>query len=56
MTSRLKERYKNEVVPAMMEQFQYKNVMEVPKLHKIVINMGVTEAKENAKLWKVRRI
>ena len=49
MTSRLKEKYTNEVVPAMMEQFQYKNIMEVPRLHKIVINMGVTEAKENAK-------
>ena len=49
MTSRLKEKYKNEVIPALMEKFQYKNVMEVPKLEKIVINMGVGEAKENPK-------
>ena len=49
MTSRLKERYVSEIVPKMMEDFQYKNVMQVPKLHKIVLNMGVTEAKDNAK-------
>ena len=49
MASRLKEKYQKEVVPALMERFQYKNVMEVPKLEKIVINMGVGEAKENPK-------
>ncbi len=49
MTSRLKERYVSEIVPKMTEDFQYKNVMQVPKLHKIVLNMGVTEAKDNAK-------
>ena len=49
MTSRLKEKYQNEVVRALMERFQYKNVMEVPKLDKIVINMGVGEAKDNPK-------
>ena len=49
MTSRLKEKYQNEVVPALMEKFQYENVMEVPKLEKIVVNMGVGEAKENPK-------
>lgn len=49
LTSRLKERYVSEIVPKMMEDFQYKNVMQVPKLHKIVLNMGVTEAKDNAK-------
>ena len=49
MTSRLKEKYQNEVVPALMERFQYENVMEVPKLEKIVVNMGVGEAKENSK-------
>ena len=48
--SRLKEQYKNEIVDAMMKKFGYKNVMEVPKLDKIVVNMGVGEAKENAKL------
>ncbi|MBW4827023.1 MAG: 50S ribosomal protein L5 [Clostridiaceae bacterium] len=50
MTSRLKEKYVNEVVPALMEKFQYSSVMEVPKLEKVVINMGVGEAKENPKL------
>ena len=49
MTSRLKEKYQNEVVPALMERFQYKNIMEVPKLEKIIVNMGVGEAKENPK-------
>lgn len=49
MTSRLKEKYQNEVIPALMEKFQYKNVMEVPRLEKIVINMGVGEAKDNPK-------
>ena len=42
--------YKNEIMDAMTKKFGYKNVMEVPKLDKIVINMGVGEAKENAKL------
>ncbi len=50
LTSRLKEKYKNEVVPALMEQFQYSNVMEVPKVEKIILNMGVGEAKDNQKL------
>ena len=50
MSSRLKEMYKNEIVDAMIKKFGYKNVMEVPKLDKIVINMGVGEAKDNAKL------
>ena len=48
--SRLKEMYKNEIMDAMTKKFGYKNVMEVPKLEKIVVNMGVGEAKENAKL------
>ena len=50
MSSRLKETYKNEIVPALTKKFGYKNIMQVPKLDKIVINMGVGEAKENAKL------
>lgn len=50
MMPRLQERYENEVVQAMMEKFGYKNIMEVPKLEKIVINMGVGEAKDNAKV------
>ena len=48
--SRYKDLYKNEIVKAMTDKFGYKNVMEVPKLDKIVINMGVGEAKENAKV------
>ena len=48
--SRLKEQYQNEIVDAMINKFGYKNIMEVPKLDKIVVNMGVGEAKENAKL------
>ena len=47
--SRLKDMYKNEIVDAMVKKFGYKNIMEVPKLDKIVINMGVGEAKDNAK-------
>ena len=48
--SRLKEMYKNEIAAKIQEKFGYKNVMEIPKLEKIVVNMGVGEAKENAKL------
>lgn len=48
--SRLKDFYENEVVPAMIEKFSYKNKMAVPKIDKIVINMGVGEAKDNAKV------
>ena len=48
--SRLKDLYNEQIVDAMTKKFGYKNVMEVPKLSKIVINMGVGEAKENAKL------
>ncbi len=45
----LKEKYKNEVVPALMREFGYPNVMAVPRIEKIVLNIGVGEAKENAK-------
>ena len=48
--SRLKEQYQNEIVDALTKKFGYKNIMEVPKLDKIVINMGVGEAKDNAKV------
>ena len=48
--SRLKDTYKNEIAAKMQEKFGYKNVMEIPKIEKIVLNMGVGEAKENAKL------
>ena len=50
MRSRLKDIYLNEIVPEMVKKFGYKNVMEVPKLNKVVVNMGVGEAKENVKL------
>lgn len=50
MASRLKEIYKNEVSKALIEKFGYKNVMEIPKLEKVVINMGLGAAKDNAKL------
>ena len=50
MSARLKELYNNEIIEALTKKFGYKNIMEVPKLDKIVINMGVGEAKENAKL------
>ena len=50
MTARLKETYDQKVFGALKEKYQYKNVMEVPKLTKITINMGLGEAKENAKI------
>ena len=48
--SRLKEMYSNEIMDAMKAKFGYKNVMQIPKLEKVVINMGVGEARENAKV------
>ncbi len=48
--SRLKDMSQNEIVDALTKKFGYKNIMEVPKLDKIVVNMGVGEAKENAKI------
>ncbi len=48
--SRLKDLYKSEILDAMVKKFGYKNIMEVPKLDKIVINMGVGEAKDNSKV------
>ncbi len=47
--ARLKEMYKNDVAPAMMEKFNYSSVMEIPKLEKVIVNMGVGDARENAK-------
>ncbi len=46
---RLKKKYKEEVIPALMKKFGYKNVMEVPRIEKIVVNMGVGEAVQNIK-------
>ena len=48
--SRLKDTYQNEIVKGLIDKFGYKNIMEVPKLDKIVLNMGVGEAKDNAKV------
>ena len=48
--SRYKEMYSNEIIAAMTKKFGYKNTLQVPKLNKIVINMGIGEAKENAKI------
>ena len=47
--ARIKDLYTSEIAPALMKQFEYKSVMQIPKLDKIVINVGVGEAKENAK-------
>jgi large subunit ribosomal protein L5 len=49
MAPRVQERYRNDIVPALMQEFGYKNVMQVPKLEKIVINVGLGEAVTNAK-------
>ena len=46
---RLKDKYKSEVAPALKEKFQYPNVMQVPKLEKVVINMGLGDAKDNSR-------
>ncbi len=51
--SRLKEKYQKEVVPALTKEFGYKNVMAVPRIHKVVVNMGLGEATSNAKLVDV---
>ncbi|MCG9967860.1 50S ribosomal protein L5 [Pelotomaculum terephthalicicum JT] len=47
--SRLKDKYKNDIVPAMIKKFAYKNIMQVPKLEKVVVSMGVGEAIQNSK-------
>lgn len=52
LAARLRETYKNDVFKALMEKFKYKNVMEVPKLEKITINMGLGEAKDNPKIME----
>ena len=53
MTARLKEMYNNEISKALMEKFNYKSPMETPKLEKIVVNMGLGDAKDNTKLLDV---
>ncbi|GHU49468.1 50S ribosomal protein L5 [Clostridia bacterium] len=52
LAARMKEAFKKEAFPALMEKFHYGNVMEVPKLEKITINMGLGEAKDNAKMME----
>ena len=49
MSTRLKERYLNEAVPALQQKFGYKNPMQVPRLEKVIINMGLGDCKDNAK-------
>ena len=51
--ARLKEKYTAEVTPALMQKFGYKNVMEIPRLEKVVINMGLGDCKDNAKAMEV---
>ena len=53
--ARLKETYLNEVRPALMERFGYSSVMQAPKIEKIVLNMGVGEAKQDSKLLDAAR-
>lgn len=50
MAARMKERFQNEITPALMQKFNYKSVMQVPKIEKVVINMGVGEAVANSKV------
>ena len=50
MAPRLKEKYTNDIIPAMMKEFSYSNVMQVPKLQKVVLNVGLGEAIQNIKL------
>jgi large subunit ribosomal protein L5 len=49
MTPRMKERYRNEVIPALMQEFGYKNVMQAPRLEKVKVNIGMGEAVQDAK-------
>ena len=53
MTTRLKEKYLSEAVPALQQKFGYTNVMQIPKLHKIVINMGLGDCKDNPKSLEI---
>ena len=48
--ARLKDYYKQEVAPALMKKFEYKSVMQIPKIDKVVVNIGAGDAKENAKV------
>ena len=48
--NRLREKYNNEIIPSLKEEFHYENAMQIPKLEKIVINMGVGDAAQNSKM------
>jgi len=48
--SRLKDKYKSDIIPAMMQKFGYKNIMQAPKLEKVIVNMGLGEAIQNSKI------
>jgi large subunit ribosomal protein L5 len=48
--SRLKDKYRNDVVPALMQKFGYKNIMQAPKIEKVIVNMGLGEAIQNSKI------
>ena len=52
MNPRLKKKYKEEIIDFLKKEFNYKNIMQVPKLEKIVLNMGLGDAIENKKLYK----
>ena len=52
MAARMKERYLNEITPALMQKFNYTTVMQVPKIEKVVINMGVGDAVQNSKIGR----
>src|ERR1700729_2082126 len=56
MSSRLRDRYRGEAIPALMKRFGYKNPMAVPKVSKVVVNIGMGEASQNAKLLDVAAI
>ena len=53
--SRLKEKYQNEVVPALIKRFGYRNIHQVPRLEKIVVNMGVGDATQDSKALRLPR-
>jgi large subunit ribosomal protein L5 len=55
-TPRLKERYTKEIVPALMKKFNYKNIHQVPRLEKVIVNVGLSEAKDNAKVIDIATV
>ncbi|MDD3213023.1 MAG: 50S ribosomal protein L5 [Eubacteriales bacterium] len=53
MATRIKEKYQNEAVPALKQKFGYENVMQIPRLHKVIINMGLGDCKDNPKSLEI---